>query len=785
MKLIEKIKKWLNIEKSENNSIEQERTTNLSIIDISNLEIDRNLTKEENESRKRLLEEISSGNFSTFINYGNDIAKQINYYMDIVRKRLNQNIEQNQSISRKVSLEQAIRQKVQIIFNNAEIDSILDDLSDIKRNCELRIIALEDLGNIELKKSKKRIFFFGDKTDESKVASINNTISRLSAQINILNMLTTSIKNEQATYMNENYSLDEFINYNNSKEANKIANRVLSETFEEVKRAITSISTFSNIQSLVIDGVQLDKIDIDEMPLDKKVEIIALSKRYLDFYVAQNREKLLSKGGILDRAKEYQNQLWEEIESDYLDVPLWAKKAFKDSITKSDKSIYPNIKNKVYHKYYERLNNIERLVSVFGEEVPEDFKEKFYRTKFYFYALYEETNRFDSDTSEPFKIKSEEERKYYLKFITEIVDKIHRESDDGELLKFMDKHLSLKNANDILDHYDKFVALLRIEKLGRDGLFTLIFYTANFENNSICACCLDQINPEDLEKLDLKIHDFNSYKMAKDILKMWKSTENLSTMYNGFWGDYNDGWELAKRVKDGLYPRSNPENYGIDYSQEYIKFLVKTIKEYNKSQREANVPLENRFYFDSELNTRLHIGQYMAIFSYLIEKLTDKNISKESVLFQIKSPNGKLEDGFNNSNLLRKIIPDLKEYMYSNLNEIDSIRLYKKKKMREDYIKGTVDAKINFYRLLFKNCKADDGKVLGEDFNYDKYKYYKSIIDICKSFYKFDIDGWFLTDICFKLDKDFGKENVRDDLLKNYLIRQSSIQRYTLLRQYY
>ena len=53
MNLIEKIKKWLNIEKSENNSIEQERTTNLSIIDISNLEIDRNLTKEENESRKK------------------------------------------------------------------------------------------------------------------------------------------------------------------------------------------------------------------------------------------------------------------------------------------------------------------------------------------------------------------------------------------------------------------------------------------------------------------------------------------------------------------------------------------------------------------------------------------------------------------------------------------------------------------------------------------------------------------------------------------------------------
>ena len=771
MTLIERIKRLFHIGKKANNDIEPIETTELSIIDTSNLEIDRNLTDDENESRKKLFEEVSSGNFSTFITYGNDIAKKTNHYMDIIRKRLNQNIEENKTLSRNVSLEKAIRQKVKIIFNNAEIDSILSDLSELKRNCELRIIALEDLGNVELKKSKRRIFFMSDKTDASKINSINNAISRLSAHIKIINMLSHSVRNEQLTYYDENNILNTFLSNTDEKESKKIVNKVLDETFKELKSSIKAIATFSNMPALVIDGESLDKLDMDKMPLDKKVEIIALSKRYLDLYVAENREKLLSPGGLLDRAKEYQNKLWEEIESDYLDVPLWVKKVFKDIITKSDKSIYPNIKNKVYHKYYERLNNIERLVSVFGEEIPEDFKEKFYKTKFYYHALYEETNGSDSHINEPFEIKSEEERKYYLKFITEIVDKIHRESDDGELLKFMDKHLSLKNANDILDHYDKFVALLRIEKLGRDGLFTLIFYTANFENNSICACCLDQINPEDLEKLDLKIHDFNSYKMAKDILKMWKSTPNLSSLYNGFWGDYNDCWEFAEKVKDGLYPRSNPENYEIDYSRDYIEFLVKTIKEYNKSQREVNVPLESRFYFDSELNIRLHIGQYMAMFSYLIEKLTDKNISKESVLAQIKSPNGKLEDRLNYSQILRKILPDLKEYMHNHLSVIDYKKLYEK--MKKDYIKGTINTEINFYRLLFKNYKADDGKVLGEDFNYDKYKYYKSIIDLCKNFYKFDIDGWFLTDICLKLDKDFGKENVRDDLLKNYLIRQA------------
>ena len=772
MKLIEHIKRLFHIGKKANNDIEPIETTELSIIDTSNLQIDRNLTDDENESRKKLFEEVSSGNFSTFITYGNDIAKKTNHYMDIIRKRLNQNIEENKTLSRNVSLEQAIRQKVKIIFNNAEIDSILNDLSDLRRNCELRIIALEDLGNVELKKSKRRIFFMSDKTDASKINSINNAISRLSAHIKIINMLSHSVRNEQLTYYNENNTLNTFLSNKDEQESKKIANKVLDQTFKELKSSINAIATFSNVPALVIDGESLDKLDMDKMPLDKKVEVIALSKRYLDLYVAENREKLLSPGGLLDRAKEYQSKLWEEIESDYLDVPLWAKKAFHNFDTSINRKPL-QFEDRFYYKYYSKIENLERLVSVFGEEMPEDFKENFYRAKFYYYALYNEAQSYDSHNSEPYeiKIKSEEERKYYLKFITEIVDKIHRESDDGELLKFMDRHLSLKNQNEILEQYNKLIALLRIEKFGRDGLFTLIFYTANFENNSICACCLDQINPEDLKKLNLKIHDFNSYKMAKDILKMWKLTENLSSLYNGFWGDYNDGWDFAKRVKDGLYPRSNPENYEIDYSREYIEFLVKIIKEYNKSQREVNVPLENRFCLDNELKIKLHIGQYMAMCSYLIEKLTDKNISKESVLAQIKSPNGKLEDRLNYSQILRKILPDLKEYMHRNLTEIDYINLYEM--MSKDYIKGTINSEINFYRLLFKDYKATDGKVLGEDFNYDKYKYYKSIIDICKSFYKEGIDGWILTVICLRLDKDFGKENVRDELLKNYHIRQA------------
>ena len=763
MTLIERIKKLFHIGENTNKDIKQIETTELSIIDTSNLEIDRNLTDDENESRKKLFEEVSSGNFSTFITYGNDIAKKTNYYMDIVRKRLNQNIEENKTLSRNVSLEKAIRQKVKIIFNNAEIDSILSDLSELKRNCELRIIALEDLENAELKKSKRRIFFMGNKTDANKINSINNAISRLSAHIKIINMLSHSVRNEQIIYYNENNTLNTFLSNEDEKESKEIANRVLDETFKELKSSINAIATFSNIPALVIDGESLDKLDMNKMLLDKKVEVIALSKRYIDLYVAENREKLLEPGGLLDRAKEYQSKLWEEIESDYLDVPLWAKKVFNKSIIKSDKSIQPYIENKVYHKYYERLDNIERLVSVFGEEIPEDFKEKFYKTKFYYYALYKETSEFDSHLNKPLEIKSEEERKYYLKYITEIVDKIHRESDDGELLRFMDKHLSLKNANDMLDHDDKFVALLRIEKFGRDGLFTLMLY---FEVNGLC--CLDQINPKYLSKANLEIYKYNPSTMASDILAMWKSTNNLEKMYNGFWGDYNDCWEFAEKVNPALYPRSNPSNskffgyYGIDY----WPFVIKTIKEYNKSAREKGVNFEEQF--NSFIGYKLNNGQYLAMFAHLMQNFSHNEFSREDVLKFIYEK-GIIAD-YNTMT-----VSILEDYLRKNFSEEDFNDISFRLKIIYGYFRS--GEKIN--SLLWK--KSDDS--IDNEFGplVLDFSYYKFMVESCKKFeslfcksdnkgcYEYSNDAiWNLISICLKLDKIFGKENVRDELLNKY-----------------
>ena len=69
MTLIERIKRLFHIGEKADNDIEPIETTDVSIIDTSDLEIDRNLTDDENESRKKLFEEVSSGNFSTFITW--------------------------------------------------------------------------------------------------------------------------------------------------------------------------------------------------------------------------------------------------------------------------------------------------------------------------------------------------------------------------------------------------------------------------------------------------------------------------------------------------------------------------------------------------------------------------------------------------------------------------------------------------------------------------------------------------------------------------------------------
>ena len=162
-------------------SIENESVTNkISIIDTSSLNINRVLTDEEKQRLKNYSQEIDLSN-NQIIEYENEISRKVSYYMEISRKRLNQNIEKNQELLKEATARNVISQKLDIEFNNLEIKSIIEELQNLKRECELRIIALEEKGQTEIRKGKRLIFFLENKSDLVKINLINNAVRKILA----------------------------------------------------------------------------------------------------------------------------------------------------------------------------------------------------------------------------------------------------------------------------------------------------------------------------------------------------------------------------------------------------------------------------------------------------------------------------------------------------------------------------------------------------------------------------------------------------------------------------
>ena len=204
--------------------------------------------------------------------------------------------------------------------------------------------------------------------------------------------------------------------------------------------------------------------------------------------------------------------------------------------------------------------------------------------------------------------------------------------------------------------------------------------------------------------------------MAKDILKLWKATDDLGKKYNGFWGDYNDCWELAEELRDGLYPRSNPSNYRFDYLPDYSHFLINTIKDYNKFARKNGIELRHRFsYF---FKVRMHTGQYLAMYEYLMEEFSHNQLSREDVLRYIKN-NGKITEYCVMTSWI------LEDYLKENLSE-ESFK-YFNAKFREGYFFRYLRSA---NRLKLWKRTNQDTRQYGEDKTLD-FDFYKFIVDVC------------------------------------------------------
>lgn len=510
MNFLDRIKKLINrilntLQKSNSiNGIEDASTTSeISIIDTSTLNINRVLTVEEKQRLETYSKEIDISS-NQIMEYGNEISRNVSFYMEMSRKRLNQSIDKNREFIEKPTTENIIRQKLDIEINKSEINSILTELQKLRRECELRIIALENRGNIEIKKGKRKLPFLSDKTDLVKIYQINNAIERIKTTIKIIDLLTHSIRNEMISTFQEEKTLDKFIENNDNEQNIEIVNKVLTEKFEELKEILKALQEIENNSDEIIG--ELLNADISSKTIQEKIAMITTAKRYIDLYVEKNKREFLKPEGLLEKIKQKTEELWNKIETDYYDRELWAKKKFT---TKEG-------------SYYNEAKQIEKILLIFDELIPEEFKREFYRIMFYSNALMCEY--YENDVNKQFTIGNNTERKYYAEFLSEIIEKVHKDSKDAELLRFMDTNLPIRDIEQILNDYEKVIALLRIEKQGREGLFTLKLFRDRILNGRTGTIKRNE-NLELVLTFD-ELDECLSLETLKEIYKVFKVTFN-------------------------------------------------------------------------------------------------------------------------------------------------------------------------------------------------------------------------------------------------------------------
>lgn len=464
MKFLEKIKRFLfgDISPTTENF---KAESNISRIDLSHIEINRDLSEEEMFLKRSFSQEIAQGDINSLIKYGEDMAKEINYYLEISRKIINQNLELSSPSNKSLNINDAIKQKVRISFNMSEINSIIEDLQRIKRESEIRLLALEEAQDLELNAASRKVFFFCNKRDVTRLKSIQTAISRISTTVSVITSVLQSIKIEYYASLKENTALDNIIFQNDPEENIKLANTYLLNLFSEFYDKL-----------MAINSIDADYVDMVEFTTSKetpkeKVEKITKMKKLVDLYVERTRGDFFKSNGNFANANKVLDELYSQIESEYYDFDI----NFKN--TNIIESVYGKSRyDFFYTKYNDQFRYLFNIIAIYDNYLPKKFKEKAYKADFLRLASILEISiksHHDCPVGEDIK---EEEKTYYLLFITDMIQEIYTTSTDRQVIKFMDKYIKTKSSTSILNDKIALTTLLRIHKLGREGLFTLPYF---------------------------------------------------------------------------------------------------------------------------------------------------------------------------------------------------------------------------------------------------------------------------------------------------------------------
>ena len=112
MKIFEKVKNIFLSSFAPKISTNTSTENNISKIDLSNIVIDRNLSERENYLKSKFDSDIENGDINTLIKYGEDMAREINYYLEVSRKIINQNLELFSPSNNILDINDALKHKI-------------------------------------------------------------------------------------------------------------------------------------------------------------------------------------------------------------------------------------------------------------------------------------------------------------------------------------------------------------------------------------------------------------------------------------------------------------------------------------------------------------------------------------------------------------------------------------------------------------------------------------------------------------------------------------------------
>ena len=571
---------------------------NASLVDISYLNINRELTKEEKEKLKTLEKELDKGDLNSFISYGQELGNSLLDKQRIIMDYMAKNQEIFKSIKEDSSTENIIKINLDLSvkLNKLKTVSTLLEIEQEKRECELRIIALENKFK-ELEKranSKGLVRFFGEDTVNirRKLGLINDAITRLTVQINTTNSIIMHTTKIIATVNEFEKSINEQLEKRDAEENERITRELLKKMYNDAERKLNTLSELVKNEKVPRPYDYSDLRSAQEL-----IRNFALEEKFIDIFMEKHKTVLNEK---LEISKKVLDKILEKLEDLYTVSP--------EDLSKMKKYHYLYYRTK---KNEETLRKTMEIFNLFGEKVSKEDREKCYKAKLYNQIIAFDNGQAingDDDKAE------EEEKEYYLKYQEMVKQKVLNSSSDRALKKYI---------NDDLRGFSKFLIIRlasRLDRFGVDGIVQFDHFTYS-ENSTNMLSDLDSFVHQ--SGLGWIIYNLYGTTLQKKYRMFAKSANAKEDNEKEFDEEGTD--EVKAIVNKNIYKDLDKKEKDRKWNKAYIDFGT-----IHKENWDENPKIVIR---------RIHIGDIIACFAKNVGEIAKSKDIEKMVIDKILNAN--------------------------------------------------------------------------------------------------------------------------------------------------